>query len=213
MRAHATTNTGVVDIGSRLRELRKEHGLSIRAMANKSHLSVNTLSLIENGRSSPSVSTLQQIALTLDIPIASFFEIEQPNSMIVYQKAGQRLQGNFTHGTLEDLGAGLFSTNIQPFLVMLEPEEGSGESSMVHSGVEFVFCLKGRLLYTIENQTFLLEPGDSLLFEASRLHRWKNADTTPTRSLLILIPTQSERMDQPLSERLPDRFTSRQTEH
>ena len=84
---------------------------------------------------------------------------------------------------------------------------------MVHSGVEFVFCLKGRLLYTIENQTFLLEPGDSLLFEASQSHRWKNADTTPTRSLLILIPTQSERMDQPLTDKHPDRFTGRQTEH
>jgi transcriptional regulator with XRE-family HTH domain len=196
MKGHAPTNTGVVDIGCRLRELRKEHGLSIRAMAKKSHLSVNTLSLIENGRSSPSVSTLQQIALTLDIPITSFFEIELPNSMIVFQKAGQRLQGNFTHGTLEDLGAGLFAMNIEPFLVMLEPEEGSGESSMVHGGVEFVFCLKGRLLYTIENQTFLLEPGDSLLFEASQPHCWKNADTTPTRSLLILIPTQSKRIEQ-----------------
>ncbi len=213
MRPHATTDNEIVDIGSRLRELRKEHGLSIRAMANKSHLSVNTLSLIENGRSSPSVSTLHQIALTLDIPITSFFEIEQPESLIVYQKAGQRLQGNFTHGTLEDLGAGLFSTNIQPFLVMLEPEEGSGESSMVHSGLEFVFCLKGRLLYTIESQTFMLEPGDSLLFEASQSHRWINADTTPTHSLLILIPTQSERMDQPLTERHSDRFAGSQTEH
>ena len=188
MRVRPTTNTGVVDIGSRLRELRKEHGLSIRSMAKKSRLSVNTLSLIENGRSSPSVSTLQHIAGALNIPISSFFETKLPNPPIVFQKADQRLQANFTHGTLADLGAGLFATNIEPFLVTLEPEEGSGEASMVHGGVEFVFCLEGRLLYTIESQTFLLEPGDSLLFEARLPHCWKNADTTPTRSLLILSP-------------------------
>jgi hypothetical protein len=36
--------------------------LTIRALASQSGLAVNTLSLIENGKTSPSVSTLQQLA-------------------------------------------------------------------------------------------------------------------------------------------------------
>ena len=60
-----------VDVGQRLRVLRTEHGHSLRRLADLSGLNVNTLSLIENGRTSPSVSTLQQLARALQVPISS----------------------------------------------------------------------------------------------------------------------------------------------
>ena len=59
-------------VGRKLRELRNRKGLSLRALADRSGLNVNTLSLVENGKSSPSVSTLQQLALALEVPIATF---------------------------------------------------------------------------------------------------------------------------------------------
>ncbi|MCD4673580.1 MAG: helix-turn-helix domain-containing protein, partial [Anaerolineaceae bacterium] len=61
-------------VGRKLRELRTQQGLSLRALAERSGLNVNTLSLLENGKSSPSLSTLHQLALTLNVPIALFFE-------------------------------------------------------------------------------------------------------------------------------------------
>jgi transcriptional regulator with XRE-family HTH domain len=59
-------------VGQRLRDLRTRSGYSLRALAERSALNINTLSLIENGKSSPSVSTLQQLALALDVPITAF---------------------------------------------------------------------------------------------------------------------------------------------
>jgi quercetin dioxygenase-like cupin family protein len=59
---------------------------------------------------------------------------------------------------------------------------------VVHNGHEFVYCLEGRLIYEIEEQLYLLEPGDSLLFEAHLPHRWMNAESVPSRSLLVLCP-------------------------
>jgi len=174
-----------IDVGRRLRELRSEKRLSLRTLAEMSGLNFNTLSLIENGKTSPSVSTLQQLAMTLDIPITAFFETETPKKTIAYQKAGHRPRAAFAHGWLEDLGAGLTSHGADPFVITLEPNADSGDTSIVHTGREFVFCLEGHLLYTIENDTFLLEPGDSLLFEAHLPHRWRNADASPSRSLLI----------------------------
>ncbi len=61
-------------VGQRLRELRQQKNLSVRALASLSGLAINTLSMIENGRTSPSVSTLQVLARALEVPIASFFE-------------------------------------------------------------------------------------------------------------------------------------------
>lgn len=188
-------STDGIDIGCHLRDLRKEQGFSIRDLAEKSRLNVNTIGLIEIGKTSPSVSTLQQIALPLEVPITIFFETELPKTDIVFQKAGQPLKGNFTHGTLEDLGTGLAYQDLEAFRVALEPEAGSGDEAMVHSSEEFVYCLERHVIYTIESQTFLLEPGDSLFFEARLPHRWKNADTTPTRSLLIFCPAHEN--DQP----------------
>jgi quercetin dioxygenase-like cupin family protein len=90
---------------------------------------------------------------------------------------------------MEDMGAGLSLRGGQPLLVTLEPGTDSGPAPIVHTGHEFVFCLEGRLSYTIGDQEYLLEPGDSLIFEAHLPHRWGNKHSTPTHSLLILCPT------------------------
>jgi transcriptional regulator with XRE-family HTH domain len=190
-----TSAIALVDVGQRLRYLRNESGLSIRALAEKSQLNVNTLSMIENGKTSPSVATLQQLAFALETPIASFFENDTPKNKVAYHKADQRPKAAFAHGTLEDLGAGMISRGAEPFLVELEPQADSGFDAIVHTGREFVFCLEGQLIYTIEDQEFVLEPGDSLLFEAHLPHRWQNAGAIPTRSLLVLCP--SDERDRP----------------
>jgi transcriptional regulator with XRE-family HTH domain len=178
-----------IDVGGNLRRLREEQELSIRALAEKSGLAVNTLSLIENGKSSPSVSTLQQLALALNVPIIAFFEGEAPENVISYIKADRRPRAIFDHGRLEDLGAGTVIQAVEPFVVTLEPNGGSGLQEILHTGYEFVFCLEGRVAYTIAGHTYLLETGDSLLFEAHLPHRWQNLNTTDSRVLLVLVPT------------------------
>ena len=184
-----------VDVGRRLRELRSERGFSIRALAEKSGLNVNTLSLIENCKTSPSVSTLQQIASALKTPITAFFETETALQNIVYHKANDRQNAAFNHGTLADLGAGFTRPGLEPFVVNLEPQADSGDTPIVHTGLEFVFCLEGQIAYEVDSQNFSLDPGDSLLFEAHLPHRWRNAGETPSRSLLLLCP--SDERDRP----------------
>jgi transcriptional regulator with XRE-family HTH domain len=180
-----------VNVGHGLRKLRSERNLSIRALAEKSGLAVNTLSLIENGRTSPSCSTLQQIATALGVPITAFFETELPQNTVVHVRACQRSHAAFTHGTLEDLGVGLRNRVVEPFIVTLEPNAGSGATSIVHTGHEFVYCLQGRIIYTVEEHPYLLEPGDSLLFESHLPHRWQNVDAGPSQALLVLCPSDA----------------------
>lgn len=180
-----------VDVGSALRRLREEHDLSIRALAEKSGLAVNTLSLIENGKTSPSVSTLQALAVALAVPITAFFETDAPKVEVVHQKAGQRPRVAFAHGTLEDVGAGLAERTVEPFVVILEPGAGSGPYPIVHTGHEFVFCLEGGIAYSVGEQTYLLDAGDSLLFAAHLPHRWQNVRSTPSRAILVLCPGEA----------------------
>ncbi len=61
------------DVGSRIRKIRTERGLPLRALADKCSLSVNAISLIERGENSPTVSSLHKLALALDVLITDFF--------------------------------------------------------------------------------------------------------------------------------------------
>jgi transcriptional regulator with XRE-family HTH domain len=177
-----------IDVGRNLHDLRINRGLSIRSLAELSGLNVNTLSLIENGKTSPSVSTLQQLASALAVPITAFFESNTQKNNISYQKTGQCPQAAFAYGTVADLGAGLTLRGGQPLLVTLQPHASSGSTPIVHTGHEFVFCLDGRLAYTIEDHTYILDPGDSLLFEAHLPHLWQNVGEKISKSLLIMCP-------------------------
>jgi transcriptional regulator with XRE-family HTH domain len=177
-----------INVGCRLRDLRTGRGLSLRALAEKSGLNVNTLSLIENQRTSPSVSTLQQLAQTLQVSISAFFETGNSNKQVVHQKAGAHPRATFTHGSMEDLSAGMSHPATEPLIVTLDPHTDSGKTPIVHTGQEFVYCLKGRIAYSVGTEVYLLEPGDSLLFEAYLPHHWKNLDATPSSALLVLCP-------------------------
>ncbi len=203
--ANATSSGGQkneIDVGARLRALRNARSLSLRALADISGLNFNTLSLIENGKSSPSVSTLQQIAAALQIPIAAFFQPEQRKQNVVFQKAGLRRSIVFQNGNLEDLGGGLSLHGGQLMHLSLQPRaEGSAES-IIHTGQEFAFCLEGDLEYTIDGQDYLLKPGDSLIFEAHLPHRWGNPCERISRSLLILCPADEH--DRPADRHFPE---------
>jgi len=188
----AESAVSAVDIGQRLREIRSERGISIRDLARKSNLNVNTVSAIENGKNSPNVETLQQLAFALGIHIAAFFEDTTPKSKIAYYRANQRPSVAFAHGVLEDLSTGMSARGLDTFLVMLKPHSNSGENLIVHTGREVIFCLEGQLTYTIEDQVFVLNPGDSLFFEAHLPHRWQNNGSTPTRSLLVICPADEQ---------------------
>jgi transcriptional regulator with XRE-family HTH domain len=180
-----------VNVGQRLRELRSERNLSIRALAERSGLNVNTFSLIENSKTSPSVSTLQQIAAALEVPITAFFENNVPKNSVAYMTAHQRPCLAFEHGTLEDLGAGLTNRAVEPFVVTLEPHASSGDNPIVHTGFEFVFCLQGHITYHVEERSYVLAPGDSLVFESYLPHRWQNDDDQPTQAILVLYPADA----------------------
>ena len=175
-----------VDVGTRLHKLREERGMSIRELARQSGLSANAISLIERGRTSPSVSTLYLLSEAMEIPITTFFETIERNHEIVFRKGTERTRVSFSRGVWEGLGGEMFKGRVQPFALTLETGANSGPSSIVHSGHEFVVCLRGQLEYQVEDEIYLLEAGDSLLFQAYLEHRWRNPGPLVTNAIFVL---------------------------
>jgi transcriptional regulator with XRE-family HTH domain len=175
-----------VDVASSLRELREARGISMRTLATKSGLSANALSMIERGKTSPSVSTLYKLADALGVSITAFFGPETEKKPIVFLKSDERTRMAFTRGVFEALGGERFSGRVEPFMLTLESGVSSGPNNIVHTGHEFVYCLRGQLEYFVEKQVFQLSAGDSLLFESKLQHRWRNPSKNVTNALIII---------------------------
>jgi transcriptional regulator with XRE-family HTH domain len=158
----------------------------MRTLATKSGLSANALSMIERGKTSPSVSTLYKLADALGVSITAFFGTETEKKQIVFLKSDERTRMSFTRGVFEALGGEQFSGRVEPFMLTLESGAASGLHTIIHTGHEFVFCLRGQLEYYVEKQIFLLSAGDSLLFESKMQHRWKNPSKNVTNALIII---------------------------
>ena len=175
-----------VDIGGRLRELREALNISMRALATQSGLSANALSMIERGKTSPSVSTLYKLADALGVSITAFFSSGADRKQVVFLKADERTRLSFARGVFEGLGGEQFVGRIEPFLLTLERSASSGPHSITHTGHEFVFCLRGELEYQVERKIYRLSAGDNLLFAAQLKHRWRNPGKTVVTALIII---------------------------
>jgi quercetin dioxygenase-like cupin family protein len=96
----------------------------------------------------------------------------------------------FNNGTLEKLGEGLPPLGAEPILVTLDiGKKNAGEIS--HAGREFIYCLEGKVTCTVAGQSYVLNTGDSILFDAEAAHRWVNSDDKPTRLLVLFCPMEA----------------------
>ena len=180
-------------VGKRIKQLRTQKGLSLRALAELSRLSTNAISLIERGDNSPTVSSLHNLATALAVPITAFFE-QYGDNQIIHLKKGARPSSETAGVRMENLGSGLPQQQIEPFLMTIESGDSSTSSQITHQGEEFVFVIKGLLTCTINEQDFELEEGDSLLFLAYQPHIYQNRSPEPAQILIVFQPMVGQLM-------------------
>nr|MBN1229193.1 helix-turn-helix transcriptional regulator [Anaerolineae bacterium] len=172
------------DVGQRIREIREQQGFSLRTLSERCGLSINAISLIERGENSPTVSSLHLLAAGLEIPITDFFEQEQELT-VVHIRPAHRLRSESGGIQMDSLGIGLRNQQLEPFLMTVAPGASNLDQPIRHPGEEFIFCLKGEIEYCVEDRVYRLEAGDSLLFEATRPHCFRNAMATPAELMVV----------------------------
>ena len=116
------------DVGTQLVKLRQERGLSLRALAKECGLSANAINRIERGESSPTVSSLHQLATALDVALTEFFRVEPEHSVILVRE-NRRPRSRGDGVLMESLGTGLYGQHLGPFHMTLMPGASAGEES------------------------------------------------------------------------------------
>ena len=101
-------NREAAELAERLRQLRDERRISLRELSRRSGISVNALSAIERGLSSPSVSTLYRLVEALGVPITAIFGVPEQRDEIVFRTATERRRIPLPAGMWEGLGGEVF---------------------------------------------------------------------------------------------------------
>ena len=112
------------NVGYQIRKLRLQRGFSLRGLADQSGISANAISLIERGENSPTVSSLHQLALALNVPITEFFRNEA-EAMAVYVVKDQGIRFRSYGLELENLGSGIPNQQLEPFRLIIDPGAGT----------------------------------------------------------------------------------------
>jgi transcriptional regulator with XRE-family HTH domain/transposase-like protein len=171
--------------GQRFRRLRTRRGLSLAQVARATKVSVGFLSALERGQMRSSISTLRRIARFYRTNILSLFETAAENPRLV--RSNQRKVLETTPGVRMELLA-WGQTAMEPHLFRIKPGGGSGESYS-HEGEEFLHVLRGDFeIWLSDHEHYRLKSGDSLYFESSTPHRWRNPGRSETCLLWVNTP-------------------------
>ncbi len=171
--------------GQRFRRLRLRRGLSLAQVARATKVSVGFLSALERGQMRSSVATLRRIARFYRTSIMSLFDTNGETQHLVRPKQRKILETS-PGVRMELLAWG--NTAMEPHIFRIKPGGGSGES-YAHEGEEFLYVLRGEFEIWLDKQEhYVLKAGDSLYFESSTPHRWKNSGSSETWLLWVNTP-------------------------
>lgn len=185
-------------IGRALRAVRQQQGMTVVELSARTNISIGMLSKIENGITSPSLTTLQTLSHALSVPITTFFKSYEERRAAQHVKAGQHVEierrgtrANYQYHLLGHIGANSSGVVVEPYLIVLTGHDDDVFPTFQHDGIELLYMLEGVVEYRHGDQTFRLEPGDSLLFDADERHGPEELIHVPARYLSIICYPQA----------------------
>ena len=182
-------------LGSNIRRLRTQKGMTLTAVAKKAELTKSTLSKIETGHISPPISTLMRLAKAMNVPLVGFFvDDDQRPVYVLTQKGKGRIvsrDGSRFGYAYEALALEKQDKYFDPFLLTINPCDPAGQFH--HSGQEFIYMLSGQMELTIGQEHLKVKAGDALYFDSSHIHKTQVKGKWPAKFLCIFaqeIPVQ-----------------------
>ena len=180
-----------VAIGAEVRRLRKSLDLTVAELGVAAGLSAGMMSKIENGTISPSLATLKSLAASLNVPITRLFSESEGRRHCSFVKAGQgaRIDRRGTKsGHQYDLLGNSMKGDVvvEPYLITLQ-DEAVPYTHFRHAGVELIYMLSGKVRYRHGDDSYVMEPGDTLCFDAAARHGPEELIEAPMQYLSIIM--------------------------
>jgi transcriptional regulator with XRE-family HTH domain len=186
-----------VAIGREVRATRKQLGITVAELAAATGISLGMLSKIENGNTSPSLTTLKLLGRALGVPLTAFFRGYEEEHSAVFVKAGEGVdverrgtRAGHQYNLLGHIGANMSGVVVEPYLITLM-EDADVFPTFQHGGLEFLYMLEGKVTYRHGSNLYPMQRGDSLFFDADAPHGPEVLTKLPARYLSIICYPQS----------------------
>lgn len=180
-----------MQLGRKIRDLRLRRGMTVQQLAAASDLSKGFISQVENARTSPSLSTLKDLARALDTSVAYLVVEEEQVPHVVRASSRPRVQVGGNAGRVEILSAQP-KRNLELILAELPPGLSARGKRHYHHGEECIFCLEGRVTVVCGDDTFTLDAGDSCHYDGRTPHAVENCGAGTARIVIAMTPAAFE---------------------
>jgi len=175
----------MVDVGKRIKSIRKRKGLTLQDLSMKSGMSATAISAIERNVSSPTVNTLANIGKALGESLSSLLGESEVRYRLTRAGIREPVAAGVRNADFESLGSGIPGQQFRPMLCILKPGSSSGDDYLNHPGDDFLHVLQGSLEVEMNGDILRLAEGDSLYCLANTPYRWKNGEPGETRLLVV----------------------------
>jgi transcriptional regulator with XRE-family HTH domain len=164
-------------LGERVRGLRRERGLTLDLLAQRSGVSRAMISKLERGEKNPTLVVAAKVAGGLGVGLSQLVGVEERREVVVVPRERRMIMRNPETGFERQLLSPSFSGRGIEFIRNVMPEgSSSGEFPPHRRGVEeYIVVQNGRLRALLGREAYLMEEGDALYFEADIPHRFDNA--------------------------------------
>lgn len=164
------------ELGRRLQQLRRRKNMSLRALGRATQIAVSFLSAVEQGRTNVSVAKLKTILDALGTSLSQFFSQNSQLPKVVYPKKELvEISGHGTGISYREVAAGRPGRALQFIVERYKPGAQTGPELLQYDAEEAGVVLKGKLELTVDNEVYVLGPGDAYYFDNNRPHRFRNA--------------------------------------
>lgn len=179
-------------IGREVRNFRRQQDMTVADLAAITGLSIGMLSKIENGNTSPSLTTLQVLSHAFSVPVTAFFRGYEERREAQHVRAGEHLEierrgtrSGHQYHLLGHIGSNASGVVVEPYLITLTAESDTFPTFQ-HGGLELLFMLEGEVDYRHGDEVYPLKPGDSLFFDADARHGPEVLVKLPARYLSVI---------------------------
>lgn len=180
-----------MQLGRKIRDLRLRRGLTVQQLAEATGLSKGFVSQVENGRTSPSLATLQDLARSLETSVAYLVVEEDQVPYVVRHQDRPHMSVN-GNGSRVEIVSAQPRRNLELLQAELPPGVAMSDKRQFHDGEEVVLCIEGRVHLVCGEHTVVLEAGDSCHFDGRVPHSIHNPGETRARLFIALTPAPSE---------------------
>jgi transcriptional regulator with XRE-family HTH domain len=191
--AESSAEDEIVAVGKAIRTLRKEKGLSLKELSRRAGLSTSFLSMVERGRSSLALTSLNNVAKALDTDLADLFASERkgrvshPLPHVSRAEEDGRLSIASSERIYKVLSPRTPGLIFEPLLVTVRPNSDL-EEPYSHEGEEFAYVIEGELFFTVDDAEYRLGSGDSIHLLPTVPHAIRNDADEPAKVLWVLTP-------------------------